>query len=261
LILDDMLNMVQSVQLQGGLSPLDQHEFNVVDNGKSALIVIYRTQQADLSVDGIGSGLGWIVNCWFQEIQLDTNKLLFEWGTLDHVAPSYSSVAPNSTDVSGTGFDPTSPWDYFHMNAADKDAAGDYLVSSRHTSTIYKISGKNGAILWQLSGTNGSTSYGLGGGLNFSYQHDARFLYQNATTTILTVFDNAADGFHTQSALASSSLLTAIDHTTETSTLLQRYLLTDSIVSTSQGNVQRLDPNHWETSNVYCGWGQNAYIS
>jgi hypothetical protein len=189
LILDNTLNVVKSVQSQGGLNPLDQHEFNVVDNGKSVLITVYQTQQADLSADGVGSGLGWITNCWFQEIALATNKLLFEWSSLDHVSPSYSTIAPNSTDASGTGLDPTLPWDYFHINSVDKDAAGDYLISSRHTSTIYKISGTNGTILWQLSGTNGSTSFSLGAGLNFSYQHDARIRYQNATTTILTLFD------------------------------------------------------------------------
>jgi hypothetical protein len=70
--------VVKSVQSQGGLSPFDQHEFHVVDNGTSALITIYQTEQADLSADGIGSGLGWITNCWFQEVSLATNKVLFE---------------------------------------------------------------------------------------------------------------------------------------------------------------------------------------
>lgn len=46
-----------------------------------------------------------------------------------------------------------------------------------------------------------------------------------------------------------------------TATLLQRYLLTDSIVSNSQSNVQLLHPDRWQTSNVYIGWGQNANIS
>jgi hypothetical protein len=134
-----------------------------------------------------------------KKIALATNKLLFEWSSLDHVSPSYSTITPNSTDASRTGLDPTLPWDYFHINPVDKDAPGDYLIS-RHTSTIYKISGTNGTILWQLSGTNGSTSFSLGLGLNFSYQHNARMRYQNATTTILTLFDNTASGFHTQSA-------------------------------------------------------------
>jgi hypothetical protein len=253
--------VVKSVQSQGGLSPFDQHEFHVVDHGTSALITIYQTEQADLSADGIGSGLGWVTNCWFQEVSLATNKVLFEWSSLAHVSTSYSTIAPNFTDTSGTGLDPTEPWDYFHINSVDKDEYGDYLISARHTSTIYKISGTNGTILWRLSGTNGSTSFSLEPGLNFSYQHDARIRFQNSTTTILTLFDNAADGFHLQSAPSSAGLLIAIDHRMATATLLQRYLLTDSIVSSSQGNVQLLHPDRWQTSNVYIGWGENAYIS
>jgi hypothetical protein len=249
------------VQSQGSLSPLDQHEFNVVDNGKSALIIVYQTKQADLSAEGINSGLGWITNCWFQEIALGTNKRLFEWSALDHVSPSFSSIAPNSTESSGTGLDPTLPWDYFHINSVDKDDAGDYLISARHTSTIYKISGTNGTILWQLGGSNATSSFTLAHGLNFSYQHDARFRYQNATTTILTLFDNAADGFHKQSALYSSALLVAINHRTSTATLLQRYAPPKLFVSSSQGNMQILHPQRWKTSNVYVSWGENAYIS
>jgi hypothetical protein len=45
------------VQPQGSFSSLDPHEFNIVDNGKSALIT-YQTQQADLSAEGVDSGLG-----------------------------------------------------------------------------------------------------------------------------------------------------------------------------------------------------------
>jgi hypothetical protein len=54
---------------------------------------------------------------------------------------------PSATESSGTGLDPTLPWDYFHINSVDKDDAGDYLISARHTSTVYKFSGINGTIL------------------------------------------------------------------------------------------------------------------
>lgn len=61
LILDNTLKVVQSVESQGSFSPL---------------IIIYETQQADLSAEDIDSGLGWITNCWFQEIALSTNVSL-----------------------------------------------------------------------------------------------------------------------------------------------------------------------------------------
>jgi hypothetical protein len=176
------------------------------------------------------------------------------------VSPSFSSVGLNSTESSGTGLDPTLPWDYFYLNSVDKGDAGDNLISARHTSTIYQISGANGAILWQLDSSNATSSFTLANGLNFSYQHDACLRYQNVTAAILIIFDNAADGFNSQSALYSSGLLVAINHRTSTTTLLQRYLPPELFTSSSQGNAQILRPLQWKTSNVYVCCGQNAYI-
>src|SRR2546423_5366046 len=51
------------------------------------LVIVYQPQTADLSADGISSGLGWVMNCWFQKIVLATNKVVFEWNALDHVSP------------------------------------------------------------------------------------------------------------------------------------------------------------------------------
>ena len=257
-ILDSSLNVVQSVQAQGGLTPIDQHEFNVLESN-SALVTIYAPQQYDLSADGIVGGLGWIMNCWFQEVELGTNKLLFEWSALEHVPTSYSTIIPDSTDSSGNGLDPTEPWDYFHINSIDKFTDGNYLISARHTSTIYKISSQNGTILWQLGGK--SSDFALIGGMNFSYQHDARFRYQNSTTTILSLFDNAADGYNKQSSAYSSGIIIAIDHVNATASLVQRFIAPGEMISSSQGNVQLLDPSNWETSNVYTSWGENAYIA
>lgn len=31
-------------------------------------------------------------------------------------------------------------WDYFHINSVDKDSAGNYLISGKHVSALYKIS-------------------------------------------------------------------------------------------------------------------------
>ena len=46
-----------------------------------------------------------------------------------------------------------------HINSLDKDEHGDYLVSGRHVSTVYKIAGLNnpdglkpGSIIWRVGG-------------------------------------------------------------------------------------------------------------
>jgi hypothetical protein len=92
------------------------------------------------------------------------------------------------------------------MNSVDKNPDGDYLASARFTSAIYKISGKDESILWQLGGRNSSFEQDFG----FSYQHDAWFIEENATPTIISFLDNASNG-HVHSANTSSALIVALD--------------------------------------------------
>ena len=144
---------------------------------------------------------------------------------------------------------------YSHINAVDKNAEGDYLVSSRHTETVYKISGDNGSVLWQLGG-KASDFRQLD--YSFSYQHDARFISENTTTTIISLFDNAYNGFN-RSATFSEGKVIAIDHSTMTSTQMMAFRAPDpsgGLSSPNQGNLQFLP-----TGNVFLGWGANPYIS
>ena len=110
--MDDKFNNVASVTSQAGHVANDLHEFHVDDSGKSALVTIYQSQPYDLSDYGITDGMGWITNCYFQEIEIGTNRVVFEWSALDHVDPSYSHVLPNTTEVSGTGLNALASWDY-----------------------------------------------------------------------------------------------------------------------------------------------------
>ena len=139
------------------------------------------------------------------------------------------------------------------MNAVDKNSAGDYLVSGRHTSTIYKVSGESGKILWQVGGI--SSDYTMAGGLNFSSQHHCRFQQENETTTVISLFDNASNGYK-QTASYSSGKIIAVSHDTNHATLIQKYISPGKRISSSQGSIQVLD-----NGNVYAGWGSNAYIS
>lgn len=229
------------------------HESNLVDNGRSALVTIYRPQQYDLSTYGITGGQGWIMNTAFQEIGIDTNRLLFEWNPLDHIDPSFSLVLPDSTESSGTGLLPSNPWDYFHINSVDKFSNGDYLISARHTSAVYRISSTNGSVVWSLGGKRPSIS--LPQSANFSAQHDARIRDENDTTTTISIFDNASNGYNQTSSYSSGKII-VIDHTANRASLLQTYIAPLDQISASQGNLQIL-PN----TNVYIGWGENAYIS
>jgi hypothetical protein len=95
----------------GGRAPLDQHEFNIVNNGASALVTIYELVQYNMSRFG-GPSDGFLLSGVFQDIDLATGRLLFDWGSIEHVDPSYSFVNPNDTKNSGDGHSPLNPWDY-----------------------------------------------------------------------------------------------------------------------------------------------------
>jgi hypothetical protein len=250
--LDDSYSPIATVQSGDGLLPSDLHEMRVVD-GKTALITIYQTGPYDLEAYGIDPEMGWVIDGVFQEVDIETGEVLFEWKSLDHV-PISATLAPLGLDgLVGDGLTNGSAWDYFHINSVDKNGEGDYLVSARHTSCIYKISGDDGAILWQLGGNQSSfqlTNY------NFSYQHDARFREENETMTILSLFDNGSNQHHNTSS-ASSGMLISIDHSTNTSTLLNQYYAPgDGLLSITQGNTQIL-PN----KNVLIGWGSKPSVS
>ncbi|MCJ1386068.1 hypothetical protein MMC17_009193 [Xylographa soralifera] len=259
-IMDNQFQIVKSVQTGGGLPPADQHDFNTINNGSQALMTIFHPLQYDLTAYNISNGQGYIMEGVFQEVDTMTSDVLFEWRSLSHVDPSESYVLPNTTDVSGDGLTKDTPWDYFHINAVDKSIDGDYLISSRHTETIYKINSTDGSIIWQLGGKKSDFQQDF----NFSYQHDVRFLSENSTTTIISFFDNAYNGFN-GSAYFSEGKVVAINNSTMNATLLQAFPnpapygpndTSGGLVSASQGNLQML-PN----GNAFLGWGSNAFIS
>lgn len=253
IILDDQYRIVRSMQSGGGMSSSDMHEFRLVDGGKSALMTVYQQRQFDMTPWNIKTGVGWIMESVFQEVDVETSRIIFEWRSLDHVDPSVSYTYPDHTDTSGNGLEPHSPWDYFHINSIDKNADGDYLVSSRHTSCIYKISGQNGTVLWRLHGANPSFH-----NINFSFsqQHDARWLSENSTHTLLSLYNNGYNGFN-RTHEYSSGMVILIDHRDRTATQIKEFApVNNDMISSSQGNLQIL-PNQ----NAFIGWGNNAYVS
>ncbi|KAK8169605.1 ASST-domain-containing protein [Phyllosticta citrichinensis] len=255
LILDSSYTVVKSVQLGGsGVTAADMHEFNLIEDGKSALITSYKPTEADLSAFGIRRGVGYVLDGIFQDIDVQSGKKNFEWHSLDHVRLRATYVFPNRTDTGGTGLTPDDSWDYFHINSIDKStSSGDYLISARSVSSIYLISAKDGGIIWTLSAGGDYTDYACTN-FNFSYQHDARFIKENDTNTIISLFDNASNGFNSTSS-NSAGLIINLDHVAKRASLVQRIPPPDpKLIATSQANTQVL-PN----GNVFQGWGnQNA---
>ncbi|KAK4550572.1 hypothetical protein LTR36_000151 [Oleoguttula mirabilis] len=257
LIIDSNYRVVASVQTGRDAMPADMHDFQLLDkpNGPTALLTSYRAIPYDLSAVNITTGQGWLLEGMFQEVDVKTGDVLFEWYSSNHVDPANTQVQINNTvEFSGDGFTPSTAFDYFHINSVDKSSTtGNYLVSARHTSTIYYISGTDQRILWQLSyqGQSDITCSGF----NFSFQHDARIISENDTMTEISLFDNGNDCLVNTSPQSSGRFI-AIDHTTGIATETRRTLSPDNISSCSQGNAQLLPDGH-----VFHGWGDKAWIS
>ena len=141
------------------------------------------------------------------------------------------------------------------MNSVDKNAEGDYLISARYTSCIYKISGKDGSIIWRLGGPESDFELV---GFNFSSQHHARFWKENGTTSIVSFLNNASDRSksNNQTANWSSAFLVTLDTTAMKATLTRSWDRPDQKLTRLRGAVQIL-PN----TNVFVSWSDNGYTS
>ena len=243
----------------------DLHELHTpsVGNGQSFLQDIYHNVSADLSSVG-GSKDGFALSGCFQEIDVSSKNATFEWCSLDHVPLTESTLQLAQGPAAGNG-SAGSPYDYFHLNAVDKDENEDYLVSSRHCDTLYKIAGnkspKPGKVIWRLGGKlNNFTNQG---NLNFSRQHMGRFENATGSTAVISLFDNGADGGASpNTANSSSGIIVSLDTDKWTATLLEQHphppttAPGESAISASQGSFQLL-PN----GNRFLGWGADPALS
>jgi len=259
-IMDKHYRIVMSVEAGSFQATSDMHEFYLLPDGRTALLTQFLRSAYDLCDYGICSGLGYLQEGAFQEVDVETGKVVFEWRSLDHIDLSESYVGPGTTEISGTGREAQSPWDYFHINSVDKNDDGDYLISARHTSAIYKISGKDGHVIWRLNGERSDFKMvGFPDDVAFSFQHDARWLWENETASAISLFDNGSNGFNLTQQF-SQGMVVVLDHVRKTATKVQEYnppILDGSrLESKSQGNTQVLPDG-----NVVCGWGNQAFWS
>lgn len=227
----------------------DLHEFKITKDN-TALITIYNHTTADLSsiarskIRGITDGI-------FQEIDIATGELLFEWRASEHF-----SIEESYKTYTFAGFSSSVPFfDFFHINSVDKDSQGNYLVSLRHLHTIACIS-PTGETLWTLGGRhNQFRDLSNGEATSFKWQHDARWVSEEES--ILTVFDNEESDILHIEAPQSQGLMIQLDVQNRTAALLHSYVSLQKTRAASQGSLQVLP----ETGNVFLGWGHSAAYS
>lgn len=183
-VLDQNYNPIHTIRAGNGLRA-DVHELTFTPDGH-ALIGSYNPILADVS--GVG-GLPFqpVIDYVIQEVDVDTGQVYFEWHAVDHVGYRDSHFP----------LQPLVPWDFFHGNAIEKTADGNYILSARNTWATYKINATSGALIWTLGGR--SSDFGplqAGTGVNpaegaqpFCWQHFFREHPENGTYSL---FDNGS---------------------------------------------------------------------
>ncbi len=228
---------VKIVRGGNGYQP-DLHAFEITPKG-TALFTVYDAIRCNLSAYG-GPANGAVADTLFQEIDLRTGLVRYEWHALDHVSlrDSYEPIGTGGTDVS--------PWDYFHINAISEHGE-DLLVDSRNTWAAYDVSAKTGQIAWRLGGKQ--SSFRMGRGARPAWQHDAR---EEPDGTI-SFFDNGGTPrVHAQSRV----IVLSLNRQTMTATLVSSFVHPTPLLAASQGDFQPLADGDW-----FVGWGQEPYFS
>ena len=141
-------------------------------------------------------------------------------------------------------------WDFIHANSLDRFSDdGSYLLSGRHTDTIYKIA-PDGSITWRLGGVQSDFKADF----RFARQHHARIRFHNSTYTLISFFDNAkAEDFEDAASPFSRSLIAALrtDLQPMTATLMSEYGHPDGpgAYTLGRGSMQVLP-----SGNVFSCW-------
>jgi arylsulfotransferase ASST len=245
-IYDRHYQQIAEVHAGNGLSA-DGHEF-LITPWNTALILAYTTATADLTSIG-GPANQTVVNGVVQELDIPTGKVLFQWNSADH-APFAESEQPLPAS-------PTTPWDWFHINAVHVDTDGRLLVDARNTWTVYSVDRHSGDIEWKLGGRDSSFTLKTAPGQAldsaqqlFAWQHDPIALGHGT----YTVFDNESSG--TPLLSHSRAVTVHLDTRSRTATLVRSVDQPEGLVAASQGNAQTT-----ANGDLFVGWGALPYFS
>lgn len=217
----------------------DLHEFLLTDQG-TALFTCYGQATGTLPA-AEGPHQGTYFYGVIQEVDVATGKLLFQWRSDDHI--------PLSASHQGVPANPSSPWDYIHLNSIAIDPTdGNLIVSARNTWSIYKVHRRTGKVLWTLGGKR--DDFKMGRDTHFAFQHDA-VLHSGG---ILTIFDNESGP--PKQASQSRGLVLALDERTRHARFVRQFHHSPPVLSGALGSVQPLGRGH-----TFMGWGDSSYFT
>lgn len=143
---------------KNGIDKLFHHEVDLDENG-NIITLVYDERIIDLSsVGGIkkdtvkGDGI-MVLN--------HNGEKVWEWSVFDVMNPLEDKKILKSKK------------DWLHANSLSKDKQGNYIISFRNISQIWKINGQTGELIWKLGGLN--SDFEMPENTVFSGQHNIRF--------------------------------------------------------------------------------------
>jgi hypothetical protein len=244
-IYNDHYQQIATVNAGNGLSA-DGHEF-LITPWNTALILAYTTATADLTSIG-GPADQTVVDGIVQEIDIRTGHVLFQWNSADHI-PYSASETPLPTS-------PSTPWDWFHINAVHLAWDHTLLIDARNTWATYDVSLHSGNVNWVLGGKDSTFTEQAAPGQTldsageiFAWQHDP----EQVGPDTFTWFDD--DAAPTELPY-SRSVTVQLDFRNNTATLVSADNQPEGLSAGAEGNAQTT-----LNGDQFIGWGTLPYIS
>jgi Arylsulfotransferase (ASST) len=235
IIADTSYRTIRTVRAGNGY-PMDLHEFELAPP-RDALFTIYSLIQVHLPgtpEDQLSPLLDSIV----QEVDISTGLVVWEWHAYGHIPLEDSYATPQNS----------ASYDAFHINSLQPLPNDHVLVGARDTSAVYEVDRPTGRIVWKLGGK--ASTFKLGRGARFWFQHDARMLSGNE----IGMFDDEAGP--PQKAPASRGLILSLDRRRLTARVVREYRRSGHTSAQSEGSLQRLPHG-----NVFVGFGSTPFFS
>jgi hypothetical protein len=221
----------------------------MVIRGHDAWVTANKNIPMNLSKYG-GAYNGALIDSAVQEYDLRTGKLVYTWDALDHI-PLNDSQASLPTN----GF----PWDAYHVNSINLARDGKFVVSMRNTWAAYGVNSATGKIDWTLGGPH--SSFRLGKGADFQWQHDVVVYPGDSSGFLLTLFDDhccqiTGGGTYVNPTSYSRGLVLKVDQRTHTATLAGEYTHGSNFNAEYMGSLEPL-----ANGNEFVGWGSAPFFT
>lgn len=110
--LNSQYEIEHSMLLAKDVDHLNQHEFNIEDDGKRTMIITHGREHLDAGDMGL-DGEVWVRTDGFRELDTETGDVLFDWKTQDYISLNESTYrSPKDDDEPNPGeYSRSGAWD------------------------------------------------------------------------------------------------------------------------------------------------------